>query len=149
MRSVGILNEITVAPKTGVSVAYPGDVHGSILALLPESKDWEAEREFLIKVFTAANKKLDQDVLFWPIPRDVQLSFPDLQQHIHFSDLYLFGVEPAQIGLQSMLPMGIPVQIGEVFIYRTDLPLKVQNSTDMKAPFWELLKKRYVDNTHK
>ena len=145
MKSIGILNEITVAPNTGTTVSYPVDVHGSILALLPDSSDREEEIEFLIKVFNASNKELGKDVLIWSIPGNVQLSFPDLQQHIHFSDLYLFGVEPAQIGLQSTLPLGVPVHLGEIFICRTDLPLKVQNTEEIKRPFWEILKKRYVD----
>ncbi len=146
MKSIGILNEITVAPNAGTEVTYPVDVHGSILVLLPESSQWEEEQVFLSKVFTAAEKEMDKDVLLWPISENVHLSFPDLQHHLHFSDLFLFGVEPEQIGLQSTLPMGVPVHLGQVFLYRTDLPLKVMNSSEIKIRLWDLLKKRYKND---
>lgn len=140
-----ILDEITCLPNEGSEIQYPDEKTCSILVLIPVTSEFEEEKAFLTKVFAAAQKQMDDDVYIWPLPSGIQLAFPSLHQHFQFTDLYLFGVLPEQIGLQTSLPRGIPVHLGEILIYSTDAPLKVSNNNDIKKPLWELLRTKYTD----
>ncbi len=144
MKPVEILPSIILQPESTKGFDLPIKPSISILILLPESSQWDEEKAYLSKMFEAAQKELDMDVLLWQMPMGGTVSFNDLIQQSSITDIYLFGVEASQIGLQSSLPMGYSAQIGETFLYRTDSPLKVSKNGEMKKRIWELFQKRYL-----
>ena len=148
MKSKEIVPEIYVLPDPPWTDNEEFQSPAEILVILLESDSWDEEREYLVKVFSAAKKEMDKDMHVLRLPASARVTFSDLKQQTSFKDLYLFGVEAGQIGLQSTLPYGILVQLGETMIYRTDTPLKVRNNKEMRNRLWQLFKNRYlhVDN---
>lgn len=116
-----------------------------ILILLPESADWADEKAYLIKMFEAAGQTFGTDYSIVRIPNGATLSWIDLVRSSTVRDIYLFGIHPQQLGLQSNLKPGLPVTCSDILIFRTDLPLKVMNNGEMRATLWNFFQKRYLN----
>lgn len=133
-----------------VNPALPGtladEFHPArILILLPESNEWTEEKAYLIKMFEIAGQTLGSDFTIVRIPAACNLSWVSILQATKANDVYLFGVYPGQVGLQSNLIPGLPVLMGDILIFRTDVPLKVKNNEQMRATLWKFFQKRYLN----
>lgn len=112
---------------------------------MPESNEWTEEKAYLIKMFEIAGQTLGSDFAIVRIPADCNLSWVSILQATKARDVYLFGVHPGQVGLQSNLIPGIPVSMGDILIFRTDVPLKVKNNEQIRATLWKFFQKRYLN----
>ncbi len=144
MKSDPILPEVVFLPESHPGLPFPFDPSISILVFLPESSHHDEEIAYLTKMFGAAQKVMGKDILTVSLTSSDQLTFHDLSRQSAISDIYLFGIEASQIGLQSSLPYGSSAQMGDIFLHRTDLPLKVSKNEEMRKRIWDLFQKRYL-----
>lgn len=144
MKSDEILPSVVLLPESSPGFEQIDNPAVSILILLPESNQWDEEKTYLSKMFEAAHKEVDKDIIIQQLAPESIVSFQEMIRQTSITDVYLFGIEASQIGLQSSLPFGYSVHIGNIFLYRTDSPLKVSKNAEMKKRIWDLFQKRYL-----
>lgn len=141
-----ILSTVYLANPTHPSPVLDQFQPTKILILLPESTEWTEEKAYLIKMFEAAILTYGTDFSIVRIPAGSHISWVELLRATSAKDVYLFGIHPQQLGLQSNLIPGLPVLCGDILIFRTDVPLKVKNNEHIRSTLWKFFQKRYLKN---
>lgn len=108
-----------------VSVSEPGFVQG---------------REFLAKVLAAAKLDFGKDTLFVEIPENEPLALVRAAQRKHAGVVLVFGILPAQAGLNVQANYYQPFQFGgTTFLFSEKLSL-LEPDRDRKGKLWNALK---------
>lgn len=90
---------VFIAPERGVGSFAEGQYARQILVLALDEPASPGNRDFLSKIFAAAQLDLARDSLFAQVPAREPLSMPPFVREKRPAHILIFGLPPAQLGL--------------------------------------------------
>ncbi len=116
----------------------------AVLLVIPDTENAQRETIIFTKMFERLALTLEEHCHLLMVLPDHRYSYISLLKDYGFNKLILCGINPFQLGLQSSLPIHIPVHLNGVFILRTDAPLVLENShKEHKGGFWQAFKSAF------
>lgn len=81
------------------------------------------------------------DIHFLELGETTTCNYLSLLESYRFQSLILCGLSASSIGLQSSLPLHVPVRLNGIYLIRTDAPENLEKaSVEVKTAFWNGLK---------
>ena len=90
---------VFIAPERGVESFAEGQYTRQILVLVLHEPASAGNRDFLAKIFAAAQLDLTRDSLFAQVPPHEPLSLPPFIREKRPAQVLVFGLPPTQLGL--------------------------------------------------
>ncbi len=95
-----VIDELVfIVPEHGVESFAEGQYARQILVMALAEPDSPGNRDFLTKIFAAAQLDLSRDSFFAQVPAPERLSMPPFIREKDPKHILVFGLSPAQLGL--------------------------------------------------
>ena len=101
-------------------------------------------RDFLSKVLSAAQLNLEKDTLFAEIPASLPVHFSTDLKNKTPEQVLVFGLAPAQLGLNIAAPLYSPVSFYGVTWLFADAPGVLEPDKNRKGLLWAALKQMFL-----
>ena len=136
---------IFIAPEHTASEFSSGNFARRVwILVLAEPSFAGTNRDFLAKVLAAANLNLEKDTLLAEIPASQPLKFSTDLKHKTPEQVLVFGLSPAQLGLNLEISLYKPVGFyGTTWLFADALSLLEPDKT-RKGQLWTALKQIFL-----
>ena len=120
-----------------------GSFARQIIVLALAEPNSPGNRAFIAKVLAAANLDLSDDAFYAEIPCDQPVNcFTGMNDRPKF--ILVFGLSPAQVGLQAAAPAYQPIQLhGATWLFADALSV-LEPDRDKKGKLWTVLKTLFL-----
>jgi len=101
--------------------------------------------DFLQKIIHAIGFNLENDILRIPLTQEMSCSFRSLTQ-FNIKHLFVFGLTPAQLGIQAKVSPYQPLEIHNCKVFFADSLKELSENQTKKRMLWMYLKATFLDN---
>ena len=131
---------VFIAPERGVESFAEGQYARQILVLTLDEPASPNNRDFLAKIFAAAQLDLYRDSLFAQVPAHEPLSMPPFIREKRPAHILVFGLSPAQLGLTLQVPLYQAIGFYNTTWLFADALSALEPDKAKKGQLWTVLK---------
>lgn len=135
---------VFIAPERGIESFAEGQYARRILVLTLDEPASPNNRDFLAKIFAAAQLDLGRDSLFAQVPANEPLSMPPFIREKRPTHILVFGLSPAQLGLTLQVPPYQPVEFYSTTWLFADALSVLEPDKAKKSQLWTALKTLFL-----
>jgi hypothetical protein len=115
-----------------------------VLILIPQSEDYQLTIILFSKMLDRLGYAMADKCHVLSIVPLHRYFYHQLSHDFGFNKLILCGISPEILGLQSALPIHIPVHLDGTFLLRTDAPgLLEKSDANHRGAFWHAFKSAF------